>query len=287
MANSKTFAALALLLLPMLSLAQEDSADDDFHQVYKARLGEKDHFSSSGKRLKTAIAIVRQDRANFHVFNIKDAEDESDEAFKTKESREYMEKTGLYISKTTEKAILNGTPVVQVKLAGDGGAVTLITENEENDKKLSPKARDTKNIVTGRCHMDSCWWWKVEDSQIMKSDSQGTLIKVLAKTTSIDYSPSVVNKKGYPDLPPKKAKWGTVTETFIFCSDKNPAYFDYDKEQKKFVGTIFTGSYGVTEGAEHLYAHICQQEMKPRTDDSEGLSDVSIDKPTDIFNLVK
>jgi hypothetical protein len=38
-----------------------------------------------------------------------------------------MEKTGLYISKATEKAILNGTPVVKVELAGDGGSVTLIT----------------------------------------------------------------------------------------------------------------------------------------------------------------
>ncbi len=64
-----TFTALALLLLPMLSLAQEDTTDDVFHQVYKARLSEKDHLSSSKKRLKTAIAIVRQDRANFHVFN--------------------------------------------------------------------------------------------------------------------------------------------------------------------------------------------------------------------------
>lgn len=284
--SKKTFAALALLLLPMLSLAQEDSTGDDiFHLIYKARLSEKDHFSSSGKQLKTAAAILRQDRANFHVFNIKDAEDESDDTFKDKVSRENMGQT-IAISKKIEKAILNSTPLVQVEIAGDGGDVTLITENEENDKKLSPKVpRDTKNIVTGRCHMDSCWWWKVEDSQIMKSDNKGSLIKVFVKTTSVDYPRSVVDKKGYPDLPPKKAKWGAVTETFIFCSTQLPAYFDYDKEQQKFVGTIFTGSYGVTEGAEHLYAHVCQQEINPS--DAEGLSDVSIDKPTDIFNLVR
>jgi hypothetical protein len=87
----------------MLSLAQEDSTDDVFHQVYKARLSEKDHFSSSGKRLKIAIAIVRQDRANFHVFNIRDAEDESDEAFKDKQAREYIEKTGYTFQKPPKK----------------------------------------------------------------------------------------------------------------------------------------------------------------------------------------
>lgn len=282
-----TFTALILLLLPILSTAKEDGSEDVFHLVYKARLGEKDHFSSSGQRLKTAAAILRQDRANFHEFNIKDVEDESDESFKDKQTRVYLEKIAS-MSKVTEKAILNGTPVIQVEVVGDGNAeVTLVTENEANDKKLSPKSRDTKNIVMGRCHMDSCWWWKVEDSQIMKSNGQGTLIKVLAKTTSVDYPRSVVDKKGYPDFPPKKAKWENATETFIFCSTQLPAYFNYDNEQKKFVGSIFTGSYGVTEGEEHLYAHICQQEIKPNTDGAEGLTDVSIDKPTDIFNWVK
>lgn len=113
-------------MLPILSLAQEDSTDDVFRLVYKARLSEKDHFSSSGKRLKTAIAVLRQDRANFHVFNIKDAEDESEESFKNIESREYMEKT-IYIPPKVEKVILNGTPVIKVEIVGDGGGVSLIT----------------------------------------------------------------------------------------------------------------------------------------------------------------
>ena len=122
----KKLTVLTLLLLPILSLAQEDSTDDVFRLVYKARLSEKDHFSSSGKRLKTAIAVLRQDRANFHVFNIKDAEDESEESFKNIESREYMEKT-IYIPPKVEKVILNGTPVIKVEIVGDGGGVSLIT----------------------------------------------------------------------------------------------------------------------------------------------------------------
>jgi hypothetical protein len=283
---NKTFTALTLLCLPMLSFALEDLDNDVFHQVYKAKLSERDHFNSSGKRLNTAIAILRQDRANFHEFNIKDAEDESDETFTNKEARAYMEKT-VSMSKKTERVILDGTPVVQVEIVGDSTHVTLVTSNEVQNKKINSKAQDIQSIVMGRCHMDSCWWWKVEDSQMMKSNNQGALIKVLVKTTNIDYPRSVVDKKGYPDLPPKKAKWSDTDETFIFCSNQLPAYFDYDKEQKKFVGYVFTGSYGVTEGAEHLYTHICQQEINSNTDGTEGLSDVSIDKPTDIFNLVR
>jgi hypothetical protein len=285
----KTFTLLTLLLLPILSLAQEDSPDDDvFRLVYKARLSEKDHFNSSGHRLKKAVEVLRQDRANFHVFNIKDVEDEYDETFQSKESRAYMDKT-LYIPPKVEKAILNGTPIVKVEIVGDGGDVSLISENEKRITELSSptKVEDTQNIVMGRCHMDSCWWWKVENSHTIKSDLKGALVKVSVKTTNIDYPRSVVEKKGYPDFPPKKTKWEDATETFIFCSTKLPAYFNYDDEQRKFVGTVFTGSYGVTEGEEHLYAHICQREIKPPADYAQELSEISIDKPTDIFNLLR
>ncbi|MDD5227415.1 MAG: hypothetical protein PHN45_04060 [Methylococcales bacterium] len=248
MANSKTFTALTLLLLPTLS------------------------FANSALTKQVTIVVAPK--------SLKEASDGI--SFKSIEGKEYFY---LYQRNATDHKFISkkkSTVCLTIDNANDED-VTSISNGECKTTNSSP----TKNIVTGRCHMDSCWWWKVEDSQIMKSDSKESLIKVFVKTTSIDYPRSVIDKKGYPDLPPKKAKWGAVTETFIFCSNKNPAYFDYDKEQKKFVGSIFTGSYGVTEGAEHLYAHICQQEIKPRTDDSEGLSDVSIDKPTDIFNLVR
>jgi hypothetical protein len=138
----------------------------------------------------------------------------------------------------------------------------------------------TNNIVMGRCHMNVCWWWKVENTQDIQSNYKGKLIKTFVRTTNVEYSSSVVEKNGYPDLPPKKAKWEDVTETFIFCSNKNPAYFDYDKKQKKFIGSIFGESFGATEGIENLYAHICHGAIQP----SENASEISIDKPTDIFN---
>jgi uncharacterized protein len=152
--------------------------------------------------------------------------------------------------------------------------------NELNS--LSPSG-EANNVVMGRCHMDSCWWWKVENTQSIQSDSEGELIKVSVRTTSVEYTSVEVEKKGYPDLPPKKAKWEEATETFIFCSSKFPAYFDYDKKQNKFVGLVFGDSSGATEGVENLYAHICHNVIKPSSNSSE----ISIDKPTDIFNLMR
>ena len=48
---------------------------------YVALLSEADHFNSSGQRLSSAAAIIRQDRANFHRFGIKDPQDEGDAFF--------------------------------------------------------------------------------------------------------------------------------------------------------------------------------------------------------------
>lgn len=129
--------------------------------------------------------------------------------------------------------------------------------------------------------MDSCWWWKVENTEEIQSDAKGKLVKTFVRITNVDFPSALVEKKGYPDLPPKKAKWDDITESFIFCSNKTPAYFAYDKAQRKFVGSTLTGSYdGWTEGQENLYTYVCHSKISP----NENYSEISIDKPTDIFN---
>ena len=50
-------------------------------ESYVALLSERDHFNSSGQRLTTAAAIIRQDRANFHRFGLRDPGDEDDTFF--------------------------------------------------------------------------------------------------------------------------------------------------------------------------------------------------------------
>src|SRR6202041_1383795 len=57
---------------------------------YVALLGEADHFNSNGQRL-TSAAIIRQDRANFHRFGIKDPQDEDDAFFADEANRAALE----------------------------------------------------------------------------------------------------------------------------------------------------------------------------------------------------
>jgi S1-C subfamily serine protease len=58
---------------------------------YTALLSDADHFNSSGQRLTTAAAIIRQNRANFHRFGIRSPEDQDDPFFADERNRAALE----------------------------------------------------------------------------------------------------------------------------------------------------------------------------------------------------
>lgn len=83
---------------------------------YTARIGPDDHFNSGGERLDTVAAILRQDRANMHRFDLADDEDESDDYFVDPQTRglfEWLVSRGL-VRVDTRRAIINGNPLVRV-----------------------------------------------------------------------------------------------------------------------------------------------------------------------------
>jgi|GEM_PF-4126454 len=175
--------------------------------------------------------------------------------------------------------------VYNQRLAALNGINTSATPTEDNG---------SKNVVLGRCHMSSCWWWKVEKMEDVKSEKKGKLVKAYVKTTGETYSDSEVEKSGYPSFPPKKSKWEGVTESFIFCSKKLPTYIVYEEEKKKFVATIpfdqSGESSGATEGIGNLYLYICGPNSTKGFEISQEFLEspqITIDKPTDIFNSVK
>ena len=61
-------------------------------ESYRAFLSERDHFNSNGQRLTSAAAIIRQDRANFHRFGIRDPQDEDDRFFADADNRDALER---------------------------------------------------------------------------------------------------------------------------------------------------------------------------------------------------
>jgi hypothetical protein len=97
---------------------------------YTARLSERDHFNSNGQRLASAAAIIRQDRANFYVYGVRDPEDQADSFFSRKANRESLEKL-LQNGTTTPQAIariVNGIPVVRTDIYERGITVTILSD---------------------------------------------------------------------------------------------------------------------------------------------------------------
>ncbi len=99
-------------------------------ESYTARLSSQDHFSSAGERLTSAAGIIRQDRANFHRFHRPDPEDESDAFFANASNRQLLEQL-LDRGATTRGSanlIVNGTPLVSVKVFQEGGRPFVLVE---------------------------------------------------------------------------------------------------------------------------------------------------------------
>ena len=85
---------------------------------YKAHLSAQDHLSSSGSRLSNPAAIIRQDRANFHKFGLRDAQDQSDDFFANASNREALEQMLVRgnMNPILSQEIINGRPIVIVKV---------------------------------------------------------------------------------------------------------------------------------------------------------------------------
>lgn len=108
----KSCLVLALLLASSPALA------DQLVESYVARLGSNDHFNSSGGRLTSPALIIRQDRANFHKFGLRDPEDQNDSFFRNANNREMLEQF-LARGRTTPGAyrmIVNGQPLIRVNI---------------------------------------------------------------------------------------------------------------------------------------------------------------------------
>ena len=106
----------------------------DYSALYEARLSEQDHQSSSGAKLGSVAAILRQDRANYHKFNKRDGEDQSDSFFSNAKNRGLLEAyynnvvEGSPLSEADRKVIMSGTPLVKVSLVDGIGTKYLSIE---------------------------------------------------------------------------------------------------------------------------------------------------------------
>ena len=123
-----------MLLLTSLVAFAIPSYASDYLCSYTTRISDNDKYNSSGALLakdysNTAVAsILRQDRANFYVYNKEDREDEADCLFDTKGTRAKMEKSlaSGSIPQYTKKIIVDRHPLLYVDVYDDHINVKII-----------------------------------------------------------------------------------------------------------------------------------------------------------------
>lgn len=90
---------------------------------YAAWIGQDDLYNSNGARLNEPWQILRQDRANYHRFNIWQEGDEWDPFFDDADNRAAMERMIMqgYMDPAAARAIVRGNVLVYVTIYGQGG----------------------------------------------------------------------------------------------------------------------------------------------------------------------
>lgn len=94
---------------------------------YVAFIGPNDHFNSKGGRLTEPWQIIRQDRANYHRFRVRDPGDEGDIFFSSMANRGRMERMILngYINPNAAWRIVNENVWIQVEIYANAVNVTV------------------------------------------------------------------------------------------------------------------------------------------------------------------
>ncbi len=150
--------------------------------------------------------------------------------------------------------------------------------------------QEQQSVVMGRCHMDTCWWMRVESLVPVKSGDRGNLIKARVRNISEEYTPAYVEKHGYPALPKKHAVWDEASDVYLFCSKTLPSYISYEEDKKLYSAIIPFGNDGVpwgfSEGAANLYNFVCNggKELTYNISPRDAEAEILLNHPTEILD---
>ncbi|MCD2171753.1 hypothetical protein [Rhizobium sp. C4] len=110
----------AALLLPLL-IGVTPAKADELVDEYNAYIGQEDLYNSNGERLREPWQIIRQDRANYYKFGVRQRGDEPDSFFASVDNRakaERMIRDGT-ITRDARRLLLQGDCMINVKVYHD------------------------------------------------------------------------------------------------------------------------------------------------------------------------
>jgi hypothetical protein len=110
-----------------------------------------------------------------------------------------------------------------------------------------------EKLIAGRCRMNSCWWFSIENAQMMGASKAGELFAISTKRWSASCPQSKCGRRSFD---------GTAT-SFIFCSRTHPAWIGkQDDDPNKWTFQLLgpgspDAAAGVWEGVHVMYWAAC------------------------------
>jgi hypothetical protein len=181
---------LAFGLVTAGALALPAQAQAQASVDYCTKLSEADHRNSKGQPLRDAGSILRQDRANFHSFGLRDFGDQTDPMFVTSDARARI--PALLAASSTPppvlRAIVSGTPDVCVSVSGGIMSVSM----------AAPAAMRTA-VPEGRFPFEGRWDCEVAEFNITSSiyDTGGERLAIREIQEGSDGSYTLFFDNGY------------------------------------------------------------------------------------------
>ncbi|WP_101069013.1 protease inhibitor I42 family protein [Roseovarius salinarum] len=172
-------------------------------ESYVARIGRQDLYNSEGARLKEPWQVLRQDRANYHRFGLRDPRDEGDRYFDTAASRERIERmyeaggvTG-GISAEVAQALVQGGATVEVDIHDCGQFLDIRLLSKDDADGERPRGAVAFSCKQHAClhgrmtgavtapPSDKCWGWHPSHSYnlLTRFDVPLTAARVEARVT--------------------------------------------------------------------------------------------------------
>ena len=114
--NSRT--AFFLTAVMAIGLSAGSAKADRLVEEYNAYIGEEDLYNSNGEALTEPWQVIRQDRANYHRYGVRQPGDEGDGFFASAKNREQAERMIEYgtIENRAARALLRGGSVINVQI---------------------------------------------------------------------------------------------------------------------------------------------------------------------------
>jgi hypothetical protein len=113
-------------------------------------------------------------------------------------------------------------------------------------------------VAIGRCHMDDCSFFVIEDSKPVGSTKEGTLFAIAAKSWESECRGRGGKDERERDTAAIKAGRHGPFVTFVFCSKTNPIEFFY-RDSKWLADTLRPGDAEAMSGAEeYAYVFLCR-----------------------------